>query len=73
MSARIPAVDQHYTPAGVGALLSVSERTVWTLIAHGRATGGRDGLWPVVRIGRQTRIPARVVARFVRERTVSAS
>ncbi len=59
-------VDRLYTTAELAALWSISERHIKRLITLGRQTAGREGLYPVRRLGaRCVRIPASVAARFV--------
>ena len=72
MKASPEPIEELYTVAEVAAMLKCSSRNVARLRDRGRATGGADGLWPVVLVGagkRGIRFPASTVERFIRRRT----
>ncbi len=51
-------VEEHYRPDVLAARLGISRRTIDKAIHKGLVTSGRQGLWPVRRIGRAVLIPA---------------
>lgn len=58
-------IERYYTRATVAERLACSVQTVDAGIRAGTQTGGRDGLFPVVRIGGAVRIPESSVARWL--------
>ena len=63
------ALEQHLAPAEIAKRLGVGERVVWQWVARGRETLGREGIWPVFKLGhRIVRVPESAVARFVEGR-----
>lgn len=63
-------VEEFLSPAGLAQRLSVSRATVWRLVKRYRATEGREGIGPVVMVGKSPRIAASVVNAFLARRTV---
>lgn len=47
--------------------LKVSADSVDRLIRLGQVSGGKDGLWPVIKIGRNVRISKEAVLKFVKK------
>lgn len=69
MSRRPSTLERHYTPREVAELLSVHPDTIYRAIRRGRATRGRDGIWPVVVLSRSDyRVPASAAARYLERR-----
>lgn len=74
MTRRSHILEEHLSPDQVAQRLNVSLSTVWRLIRRGRATtDSRAGLWPVVRVGELTRVPASAVLRYLESRTLTTS
>jgi glycyl-tRNA synthetase beta subunit len=59
-------VEEHYRPEALADRLSVSRATIFRALARGLSTAGRQGLWPVRRVGRATLIPASAVDAWLR-------
>ena len=67
------AIEQHYSAPEVAQLLGVSERTIKRYVDLGTRSGGKEGIFPVVKLSHKAvRIPARAVNRFLRARTISS-
>lgn len=74
MTRRATTLEEHLSPEQVAERLNVSLSTVRRLIRSGRtASSSRAGIWPVVRIGACTRIPASAVLRFLESRTLTSA
>ena len=65
-------VEQQYSPAEAAQLLSISLSTLWRLIERYRESGGKDGIGPVYKLGRNlVRIPESAVSRYLDGRLVA--
>jgi len=62
---RAYTVEEHYTPAETARLLGIGRSTLYRILAAGERTQGRDGIFPVRRIGGSTRIPATSINRYL--------
>jgi excisionase family DNA binding protein len=61
-------VPEFYTIKQVAASLKICRMEVSRLIKRGQMSGGEDGLWPVIKIGRAVRISEEAVKKFVKRR-----
>jgi transposase len=66
-------VEKHYSADSLAELVEVSPRTVWTWIERYEASGGKEGLGPVVKLShKNVRIPASAINRMLAAHTVDA-
>jgi excisionase family DNA binding protein len=62
---RTLSIPEHYAPAEVARKLGVSIATVRRMMAEGRSSSGKRGLWPWYKVGRASRVPAPAVQRLL--------
>jgi hypothetical protein len=60
------AVEEHYRPEVLAVRIGLARKTIDRAIARGMASCGRQGLWPVLRVGRAVLVPASSVDAWLR-------
>ena len=64
-------IEEHLSIASAAERLEVSRSTIERLVRRGKATNGREGIFPVVMIASDLRIPASSMQRYLNSRRVS--
>lgn len=67
-------LEPHYDASQIATALGITERTVWKYVELYASSGGKDGIGPVVKLSHKVvRVPASVINRFLKSRTIEVS